>query len=235
MKRKNSKHKVEKGMPSIHCEAVERLTHGLKPVKSPMPVWGQWLCWVAGISLLVGLFLIRVSFRGDFADNWAHLSFQLMTVLIFVGAALAAWGAIEASIPAGESQGKWKTWVAVLLYGLAFLLFVLFLPWDAAENYPHHPFFSSCFVVVLLVGLLSWLGLGLLIRHNAPLNARRVAVWAGLSAFLVGLEVVTLHCGSHNLTHICLEHFLPVLAYSWLIGWLGYRWLCSWKRKPLAK
>jgi hypothetical protein len=235
MKKTNRSIKIQKGMPQVHGEAVQRLTHGLKPVKPLMPLWVQWLCWVAGIAALVALYMARISFREDFADNIARPSYGLMVVLIFLGAALAAWGAIEASIPAGESKGRWKYWLAILLYGSAFLLFVVFLPWDSAENYPHHPLLSSCFLSVLLVGTVGWLGLGLLIRHNAPLNAPRVAFWAGISAFLVGLEVVTLHCGSHNLAHICLEHFLPVLVYSGLVGWLGSRWLCSWKRKPLTK
>lgn len=87
----------------------------------------------------------------------------------------------------------------------------------------------------LMVGVVAWVGLGLILRHNAPLKPLKVGLWAGISSFLVGLGVCTLHCGSHNFTHICLEHFLPVLAYSGLIGWLGYRWLCAWKRKPLSK
>ena len=184
------------------------------------------------MSVLTFLYLSRVSLRGDLPGNLSLFTYDLLVVLVFGGAALAAWGAIEASIPAGEAKGKWKTWLAFLLYSVAFLLFVLFLPWGP-ENYPNHSLFSSCFVVVLLVGLVCWIGLGFFIRHNAPLNPRRVALWAGISSFLVGLGVVTLHCGSHNLAHVCLEHFLPVLAYSWLISWVGYRWLCSWKRKPL--
>lgn len=233
MKRKNSKPKTEKGMPPIHGQAVERLAQGLRPAKTPMPLWGQWLCWIVVIGGLTALYLSQVSLRDDM-QSLSSFTYDLLVALIFVGAALAAWGALEASIPAGESKGKGKARLAFLLYGLAFLLFILFFPWNM-ENYPHHPLHLSCFVISLLVGVVAWVGLGLLIRHNAPLNAKRVGVWAGVSAFLVGLGVVTLHCGSHNIAHVCLEHFLPVVVYSWLVGWLGYRWLCSWKRKPLTK
>lgn len=226
--------KTNKGFPAVHGQTVERLTQGLRPAKAPMPLWGQWLFWTIGISALVTIFLNRTLLRDDLEDNLGRLSYISMVILIFVGAALAAWGALEASIPAGESKGKGKARLAFLLYGLAFMLFILFLPWNM-ENYPHHPLYLSCFVMSLFVGLAGWVGLGLLIRHNAPLNPGRVGVWAGVSAFMVGLGVVTLHCGSHNLAHVCLEHFLPVLAYSWLTGWLGYRWISSWKRKPLSK
>lgn len=222
------------GMPVVHGQAVERLASGLRPVKSPTPIWGQWLLWVAGMSVLAALVFSRVPLRGDLSGNGPSLALGGMVFLIFMGAALAAWGALDAGIPGGEAKGRWKVGSAMLLYGLAFLLFLLCLPWETAD-YSFHPALSSCFVVVLLVGLVSWIGLGLLIRHNAPLNPKRAGVWAGVSAFLVGLGFITLHCGSHNLVHIFLEHFLPVLAYSWLTGWLGYRWLCSWKRKPLSK
>lgn len=233
MKRKNSNPKTSKGFSSIHGQAVEKLTHGLKPVKAPLPLWSQWLFWMAGILALTAFVVSRVSLRGDL-QSLSALAYDLLVVLVFVGAALAAWGALEASVPAGEAKGRGKTRLALLLYGLAFLLFLFFLPWNM-EDYPHHPLALSCFVVSLLVGLAAWIGLGLLIRHNAPLNPRRVGVWAGISAFLVGLGVVTLHCGSHNLAHVCLEHFLPVVVYSWLVGWLGLRWFSSWKRKPLEK
>ncbi len=221
-------------MPVVHGQAVERLASGLRPVKSPMPIWGQWLLWVAGMGTLAALVFSRLSLRGDLSVNGSALVFDFMVFLIFAGAALAAWGALDAGIPGGEAKGKWKVGSAMLLYGLAFLLFLLGQPWETA-GYSFHIAFSSCFVAVFLVGLVSWMGLGLLIRANAPLDSRRAGVWAGISAFLVGLGFITLHCGSHNLAHICLEHFLPVLAYSWLTGWLGYRWLCSWKRKPLEK
>jgi len=233
MKRKNQGTKTKKGFPAAHEGAVERMIHGLRPVKTPMPIWAQWLCWVAPVLALTVFLLSRVSLRDDM-PSLSPVIYNLLVLFIFMGAALAAWGVLESSIPAGEAKGKWKTRVAIVLYGLAFLLFVLFLPWDM-ENYPHHPLYLSCFVVSLVVGLVAWAGLGLLIRHNAPLNSGRTGIWAGVSAFLVGLGVVTLHCGSHNLAHVCLEHFLPVLVYSLLVGWLGSRWLCAWKRKPLSK
>lgn len=233
MKRKVQKTKTDKGMPSVHGLAVEKLTHGLVPVRSPMPVWAQWFFWAGGVTVLTVFLLSRVSLRDDL-QSLSPLVYDPLVVLIFAGAALAAWGVLESSIPAGETKGKWKTRVAVLLYGLAFLLFIFFLPWNM-ENYPHHPLHLSCFVVSFVVGVVVWVGLGLLIRHNAPLNSRRIGIWSGIAAFLVSLGVVTLHCGSHNLAHVCLEHFLPVLAYSLVIGWLGSRWLCAWKRKSLSK
>ncbi|HJT25275.1 MAG TPA: NrsF family protein [bacterium] len=225
---------TSKGFPAVHGQVVERLAQSLAPVKAPMPLWFQWLCWIIGISALTVLLLSRVSLRDDM-PSLSPATYDPLVALIFVGAALAAWGALEASIPAGEAKGKGKARTALLLYGLAFLLFMIFLPWNNTDNYPRHPLHLSCFVISLLVGLVAWIGLGLLIRHNAPLNAKRVGFWAGVSAFLVGLGVVTLHCGSHNIAHVCLEHFLPVLVYSWLVGWLGYRWISSWKRKPLTK
>jgi len=153
-------------------------------------------------------------------------------LLIFAGAALAAWGAIEASFPGEKTGGKWRFFLSCFLWFGAALLFVIFLPWKA-ENYLDHVTPLPCFVVVFFIGLFFWIGLGILVRGNAPLNPKRVGWWSGVASFLLGLGVITLHCDSHNLYHVCFEHFLPVVAYSWLAGWLGAWWVSAWKRKPL--
>ena len=232
MKKLASKPKAEKGMPAIHQQAVERLAHGLKPAKPPMVPFIQWLFWLAIVVVVIFLFSFFMPLRTDLLLNLKSLPFDLMMFFIFLGAALSAWGAIEASFPGGEGAGKWKFRLSSFLGVGAGLLFVLFLPWKA-ENYLDHITPLPCFVVVFMMGSVFWVGLGILVRKNAPLNARRVGLWSGVSSFLLGLGLITLHCDSHNLYHICLEHFLPVLAYSWLVGWLGARWVSAWKRKLL--
>src|SRR5579862_9600587 len=131
MKKKSPKIKLKGGMPALHDQVVKRLSSGLKPVKSPMSVGRQWLCWLAGISLLAAVFFYRMPLRDDLSGNLANLSFDLMLVLVFGGAAFAAWGAIEASLPAGEGAGKWKFWMAIALWVSAGLLFFFFQPWKA--------------------------------------------------------------------------------------------------------
>ncbi len=232
MKKPISKLKAEKGMPAIHQKAMERLAHGLRPVKPAAAPLSQWLSWLVIIVVVISLFSFFMPLRTDLSLNLKSFPFDLMMLFIFLGAALAAWGAIEASFPGGEQLGKWEFRLSALLGVGAGLLFVLFLPWKA-ENYLDHITPMPCFVVVFLLGSVFWVGLGILVRKNAPLNARRVGLWSGVSSFLLGLGLITLHCDSHNLYHVCLEHFLPVLLYSWLVGWLGMRWVSAWKRRPL--
>jgi hypothetical protein len=232
MKKPVSKLKEEKGMPAIHQKVVERLANGLSPVKPVVSSFVQWLSWMAIVVTVVSVLLFFMPLRADLSLNLKSIPFDFMMLFIFAGAALSAWGAIEASFPGGEQVGKWQLPLASLLWVGAGLLFVLFIPWKA-ENYLDHITPLPCFVVVFFIGLVFWIGLGILVRGNAPLNARRVGLWSGVSSFLLGLGVITLHCDSHNLYHVCLEHFLPVLAYSWLVGWLGTRWVSAWKRKPL--
>jgi hypothetical protein len=232
MKKPVLKPKEQKGMPAIHPVAVERLARGLEPVKPAAAPLIQWLSWLGTAAIAVFLLFSRMPLRADLSLSLKSPPFDLMMIFIFSGAVLSAWGAIEASFP-GETPGiKWKFVLSCLLWVGAGLLFVFFIPWKA-ENYMDHFTPLPCFVVVFLIGSLFWVGLGALVRRNAPLSPGRVGLWSGLSSFLVGLGVITIHCDSHNLYHVCFEHFFPVLAYSWLAGWLGARWVSAWKRKPL--
>jgi hypothetical protein len=232
MKKPVLKPKAQKGMPAIHQMAVERLAHGLEPVKPATPPLLQWLSWLGVAAIVVCLLFFYMPLRADLSLSLKSPPFDLMMIFIFSGAVLAAWGAIEASFPGEESGMKWKLILSCILWIAAGLLFVFFIPWKA-ENYMDHITPLPCFVVVFLIGSLFWVGLGILVRGNAPLSPGRVGLWSGLSSFLVGLGVITLHCDSHNLYHVCFEHFLPVFVYSWLVGWLGAKWVSAWKRKSL--
>ncbi len=232
MKKTPSKPNAEKGMPAIHQKTVERLAHGLKPVEKIATPLIQWFSWLVIASLVVSIILFFLPLRADLLLNLKYIPFDLMMLFIFVAAALSALGAIEASFPGGEQTGKWKFRLSSSLGVGVSLLFFLFFPWKA-EHYLDHFTPLPCFVVVFLLGSVFWVGLVLLVKGNAPLNARKVGLWSGVSAFLFGLGFITLHCDSQNLYHVCFEHFLPVLAYSWLAGWLGNRWISAWKRKPL--
>ena len=232
MKKRVSKSKAPQSFAAVHRQSVERIASGLRPVKPSRPPLVQLAWWMVGTAVLGGLLRTWMPLRSDLPESLASLPFDLMLVLTFWGALMAAWAALEASFPDGERGTKWKFGAAGFSWLVGLLLFLLFTPW-AGGGYPFQVSFSSCFAALFLIGIVPWIGLGWLIRRNAPLNPGRVAWWAGVSAFLLGLGAVTLHCGSHNLAHVCLEHFLPVLAYSALAGWLGSRWLCAWKRKPL--
>lgn len=232
MKKRSSKPRGSQDFTAVHRRSVERLASGLKPAK---PSWRpriQLAAWGGGVLILGLLLWTRMPLRSDLPENLAALPFDFILIFCFWGALMAAWAALEAGIPGGEEGAVWKFAAACFSWFSALLLFLLFTSW-VGGGYPFRFSFSSCFVVVFLVGIVSWLGLGWLIRRNAPLHSGRAGWWAGVSSFLLGLGVITLHCGSHNLTHVCLEHFMPVLAYSALTGWLGSRWLCAWKRKPL--
>ena len=220
-------------MPSIHQVMVERLSSGLRPVRAPYAIKVQWLLWLSSALVLGLLFFTKMPLRDDLKESLTTPAFDVMILFIFAAAALSGWGTIEASIPGEENKGKWKQKTAATLWGSAALIFLLFMPCNA-DNYLEHKTFMPCLLTVLVIGTVYWFLLSLIIRRNAPLNSRRMGVWTGLSAFLFGLGIITLHCGSQNLYHVLFEHFLPVLAFSWLMGWLGARWLSGWKRKPIS-
>ncbi len=232
MKKRILKPKREKGMPAIHGRTVERLARHVEPVP---PVAAPFVQWALGWGLALaaaGILFTHLSLRPDLGGQLRTPSFLLLVFLLVAGSALAAWGSLESSLPAEEKKGRWKAALAWALWILSALVFLFFLP-STGKAEGDSLMATPCFAVVLVAGTLAWAGLGLLISRNAPLHPRRTAFWAGLSSFLLGSAVVTLHCASTNPTHVLLEHFLPVLVYSLLVSWAGFSWFSRWKKKPL--
>lgn len=232
MKKKVSKTKFRKGMPAIHDLTVERLARHVEPAP---PVAATFVQWVLGWGLALvaaGIVFAPLSLRPDLGGQLRTPSFLLLVFLLVAGSALAAWGSLESSLPAEEKKGRWKAALAWALWILSGLIFLFLLP-STGKMEEDHLMAYPCFAVVLAAGTLAWAGLGLLVGRNAPLHPRRTGLWAGLSSFLLGSAVVTLHCASTNPTHVLLEHFLPVLVYSLLVSWAGLAWLSRWKKKPL--
>jgi hypothetical protein len=218
------------GMPPIHAQMVDHLSAGLKPATVIAPPWVQWILWAILAAILTGMAIDWFPLRADLGENLALLPFDGLLLCLFGGALLAAWGAIESSVPAEEPKGRRKILAALGLGCGAFILFLLFLPWQMG-HYMDHTSRLPCFVVVLVSGSVIWFPLAFLISKNAPLNPARAGFGAGVAAFLMGSAIITLHCDSRDLGHILVEHFLPVLAYSYLVSWAGIFWLSRWKRK----
>jgi hypothetical protein len=216
-------------MPVVHHQMVDQLSAGLQPVRPLWPPWAQWSLWVVLAVGVTAAALGWLPFRADLAQNLGLFPFDALLFCLFGGALLAAWGAIESSVPAEEERGRRKILAALGLGCGAFILFLLFLPWQIG-HYMDHTSRLPCFVIVLGTGCLVWFPLAFLLARNAPLEPVRAGFGAGVAAFLVGSGIITLHCDSRDLVHILVEHFLPVLLYSYLVSWIGIVWLSKWKR-----
>ncbi|HVZ80756.1 MAG TPA: NrsF family protein [bacterium] len=216
-------------MPAAHRKLVDRLSRDLKPVPPPVSLTFQWMVWAILNIALLGLFLAQFHLRSDLGA----LSFWGAILLMLVGAGLAAYGALEAGVPGEEGRGRWKFWAAVFAWGCALAWTFLALP---GEWKVYTPVLSpdSCFAVVLEMGVLFGAILFFFLKKTAPLRPFRAGLWAGASAFLMGLAAVSLHCPSGNLFHILMEHFLPVLVYAFLVALLTAGWLSKWRKKPLS-
>jgi hypothetical protein len=180
--------------------------------------------------VLFVIFFHLLPMRSDLHGGDSVAGGQVLFIL--AGAGLAAWAALESSVPAESLRGRWQAKTALFLWALAAVWALTASPGPWTAYWPALSM-HSCFVAVFLSGLVSWAGLVLLLARNAPTRAFRAGLWAGLSAFLLGLGAVTLHCPSGDLFHVCMEHFLPVLIYSGVMAWAGVGWLSGWKKKPL--
>jgi hypothetical protein len=226
MKKKNSTF----SMPSNHARLVDDLTKNLKPVPRLWSLGLQWVLWAVANLVILVLFLNAAHLR---PDAW-NPSFLSIVLLILMGAGLAAYGALESGVPGEEQKGRWKFWTAVLLWAGALGWTFMAVPWSW-EAYPPVMACNSCFAIVLEIGVLCGGVLMFFLKRSAPLKPYRAGLWAGLSAFLMGLAAITLHCPSGNLFHILMEHFLPVLVYAFLVAALTAGWLSGWRRKPLNR
>lgn len=215
-------------MPPAHAKLVDQLAKGLRPVPAPVSLAFQWMVWAVLNLALLGFFLSQFHLRPDLGAP----SFWGSALLMLVGAGLAAYAALEAGVPGEERKGRWKFWAAVLAWGCALAWTFMALPgeWKA-----YAPVMApdSCFAVVLELGVLCGAILFFFLKRTAPLRPFRAGFGAGVSAFLVGLAAVSLHCPSGNLFHILMEHFLPVLVYALLVAALTAGWLAGWKKKPI--
>jgi hypothetical protein len=88
----------------------------------------------------------------------------------------------------------------------------------------------GCIYIGALVGVVPWLGLGLLLARNASFHPGWTGAWAGVSAFLLGAGAIQLHCPAWDMEHVMLGHLFPVALMTVAAAWVGTGWFSKWRR-----
>jgi hypothetical protein len=234
MKNKMKPSKTGKdGMPKYQKNLTEYLSKDLVPRKS-VSIKTQWLGWLVPTAVVTALLLSFLKMRSDLSEMLQSFPFIILLSLLLIGSLLAAWGALETSVPGGEKKGRLKIFIAIGFWMMAFATIAFFTPCQT-DNYMDHSTRYPCFLIVLATGLLTWLPLAFFIMFNAPLDPQKTGLWSGIAVFLVGTGIISLHCESHNLVHIFVEHFLAVFIYAYLVSQFSYYFFSAWKKRAHEK
>jgi len=161
---------------------------------------------IVAIVVAATVFGMRHDLAAQLHDPW----FLAAIASLGVGAAWCSAIAIRLALP-GRAVDARVPWLLLLPVVLAGVVLVLRPVAGSSVDWQNMLFeCASCAGITAASALVPWLVSLLVLRRLAPLNALRIGVFAGLSAFLVGALVTELHCPNPSSVHVALAHFLPV-------------------------
>jgi hypothetical protein len=210
---------------------VQNLVGDLKPVHAVWPAWAQWLSWFAVAACVTVGALHYLKPQEDLTSVLGQIPHSAFLILVYAASALSAWGAIVTSLP-GRTQGTAQKALTLALLAVVVAMPLLFFP-----RSPGHPGFlqlfhvcCGCVYVGAVVGIVPWLATGWMLSRNASFHPGWTGAWAGVSAFLLGLGVVQMHCSAWEMDHVMMGHILPVALMTGAATWAGTFWFSRWKR-----
>lgn len=169
------------------------------------------------IEVLFGaISLALAGVRPDLADRLTDSTFVIVISVLAIGAAMCATSAIRLAVPGRDDVPKGRL-LALIAIPVGLTLIVLVVsPWGRDWMGWRDAIGAClpCIGVTAAAAAVPWLATVILVSRLAPLRERRVGLFAGLSAFLVGALVTQLHCPYGDSYHLALGHFLPVAILS---------------------
>jgi len=207
-------------MPKNHKDLVSSLSKDLKPVKCCPSISVCCLKWLIPTVLFVGFILIKMGIREHIGEDFQHYSFSIVSILLLVGAALACWFSVRASIPGQEP--KRITRIILLLLPILFIGIVLF------EFFSKHSFAEftqgfvggePCMIATIGIAIVPAVVLGFIISRLAPLKPYMSAYYATLAALMISGFAVQLHCQNSNACHLTVWHYLPIIVGTLVFVW----------------
>jgi len=169
------------------------------------------------IEVLFGaIALALVGVRPDLAERVADPVFVIVVSVLTIGAAICATSAIRLAVPGRDDVPKGRLIALVSVPFILSLVILVVSPWGSEWMGWATVLAAcwSCIGVTAAGAAIPWLATVILVSRLAPLRERRVGLFAGLSAFLVGALVTQLHCPYGDGYHLALGHYLPVAILS---------------------
>lgn len=219
-----------KGYDRAHREAVEKiLTQGGVPGRVRPPLV-QWLAWLGLSMVSSALFLgaLHVQDLGIILEEPKKLLFLLS---LLAGSGLGAWRAIHSSLPGRAPGSVLKRGSELLLAFLA--LSPLFLFGGGGAGFDPIGCCRegrACIQGSVAAGVFPWLVLGWFLSRNAAFRPFQVGAWSGISAFLLGVWTLQLHCPNWERDHLMMTHLMPVAVLAFGTAFAGAYWFSRWRK-----
>ena len=193
------------------AELIEALVERAPPVRRLRPPLVRAALWLGLAVLILALLAIAHGVRADLAERLGQPDFVLGTAAALATAVLAAIAAFLLMIP---DRSRW--WA--LLPAPALALWAATIGHQCLTDWvgvgPQGVRLgdtAGCFAIIVVASLPIAIALVVMLRSAALLNARGVAVTAGLA-------VAAITAAAHSLLH---AHDATVLILAWNLGTAG--------------
>jgi hypothetical protein len=218
-------------LPPEQRAAVERLLRDTHVPPRVLSVFRQWLVWLGLSIAVVAVALGLIHPQPDLMGRLLAPNSGLFLLLAFFGSAFTAWGGIASSMP-GEEPGPLSKILTVFLLAALLAMPFLFFPRDTipaviAHSQQSHWF---CTRTVLWVAFFPWTAVGWMVSKNASGRPGWTGAWLGVSAFLLGVGTVQLHCAHWQSYHMLMDHLMPMVLFLFIPVWAGTYWFSRWAK-----
>jgi hypothetical protein len=201
-------------------DMIPGLVRSLAPI-TPIKLSHLFIVCLCTQVLFGAIGLALAGLRGDLAERVAEPLFIIVVFMLVIGSAICATSAIRLAVPGRDDVPKGRLLGLVCIPFALALAIVAVAPWGGEWMGWRNVLKTcwSCIGVTAASAAVPWLATVILASRLAPLRERRVGLFAGLSAFLLGALVTQLHCPYGDSYHLALGHYLPIAVLSAATTW----------------
>lgn len=194
---------------------IPGLVRSLTPV-APVKLSHLFIVCLCVQALFAAIALALAGVRVDLAERSGDPMFLVMVSVLGIGSAICATSAIRLAVPGRDDVAKVRLGALVSIPFVLAVVVVVMAPWGSEWVGWQGVIDTcwSCIGVTAAAAAVPWFATVILASRLAPLRERRVGLFAGLSAFLLGALVTQLHCPYGDSYHLAVGHYLPIAVLS---------------------